>query len=353
MNDDANSGGDDAFTAEEQAAFDAYASGAEAPAAPVGGGEPAPGGAAAPEAAAAAPPAPAASGEAAAPGDVVDPDAEDGSPEENKGKFVRHGAFHQERERRKNAERQLAELQERYARGDERLKLLTQAMQAGPQGQQAAQPAAAAEPEPVPDPNQDIFGYVQHLEKRLAEVASGQQQMTEAQKQQAEADRETQERNSVVSAFQRDHARLVQAEPTYGDAYAYLIHGRVAELKMFGLNDQEAIAQANADELSFVRACFARNVSPAEQAFALAKSRGFTPKASEPAAPAAAPAETAAERQTRLAAGQAASKSLSSAGGAPAGEVTLEMLASMSESEFEAFQAKNPGKVARLMGEAA
>ena len=55
-----------------------------------------------------------------------------------------------------------------------------------------------------------------------------------------------------------------------------------------------------------------------------------------------------------VAAGQAGpGKSLSAAGGAPAGEVTLEMLGSMSEAEFEAFAAKNPRKLARLMGEEA
>ncbi|MGC5779489.1 hypothetical protein [Methylobacterium sp. NFXW15] len=120
MNDHDVSSGEDAFTAEEQAAFDAYASGSEpavsasaaAPAAPV-------------DAAAAA----AAPGEPAAPGEVVDPEAEEGSVDENKGKFVRHGAFHQERERRKAVEKELAEFRERYARGDERLRLLTEAMQ--------------------------------------------------------------------------------------------------------------------------------------------------------------------------------------------------------------------------------
>lgn len=348
MSDHADSTGGDAFTAEEQAAFDAYANGAEAPAAPVSSPEPAPAAPGAPEAPAAAPAAPA---DAAAPGDVVDPDAEDiDDVEKNKGKFVRHGALHKERMRRKEVERQLAEIQERFTRGDERFRLLTQAMQAAPQAQPPAQPAQP-EPPKAPDPNEDIFGYAKHLEAQIAALQSGQQQMTEAQAQRAQAERAAQEEHAIVSAFQRDHARLVQADPAYGDAYGYLIQGRVAELKMFGLDDRQAIAQANADELSFVRACFERGVSPAEQAYALAKSRGFAPKA--PAAPAAPPAETPAERQTRLALGQAASKSLSSAGGAPAGEVTLDMLASMSEPEFEAFAAKNPGKVARLMGEAA
>ena len=117
MSDQTESLGGDAFTPEEQAMFDAYERGDEGSAAPAGGGETAPAPEAAPgapEAAAAAPGAAA----AAAPGDVVDPEVEEGSAEENKGKFVRHGAFHQERERRKAVERELAEFREKFARGD-------------------------------------------------------------------------------------------------------------------------------------------------------------------------------------------------------------------------------------------
>ncbi|MGA4550579.1 hypothetical protein [Methylorubrum aminovorans] len=344
MSDQTESLGGDAFTAEEQAMFDAYERGEDAPAAPVDG-EAAP----APEAAPVAPEAAASPGAAAAPGDVVDPEAEDGSPEENKGKFVRHGAFHQERERRKSVERELSELREKYARGDERLRLLSEAMTRAPQAPAAAaQPAP--EPEAVPDPNEDIFGYVKHLEKQLAAVANGHKEMTEAQKQQAEQTRVAEEERTIVGAYQRDIERYAATEPAFVEAYQHLVQGRVAELKLYGLTDQQAIAQANADELAFVRSAVQRNLSPAEQAFALAKSRGFQPKAPAPAAAAAAPAETPAERQARIAAGQAASKSLSGAGGGPAGEMTLEMLATMSEADFEAFAAKNPGKLEALMG---
>lgn len=345
MIDQTESLGGDAFTAEEQAMFDAYERGEDAPAAPAGGGEAAP----APEAAPAAPEAAAAAPDAvAAPGDVVDPEAEEGSAEENKGKFVRHGAFHQERERRKAVERELAEYREKFARGDERLRLLSEAMQKAPQAPAAAQ--AAPEPEAVPDPNEDIFGYVKHLEKQLADVRSGHQQMTEAQKKQAEEDRAETETREIVGSYQRDIQRYAAAEPAFADAYQYLVQGRVAELKLYGLDDRQAIAQANADELAFVRSAVQRGVSPAEQAFALAKARGFVAKAPEPAAPPAPAAETPAERQARLAAGQAASKSLSGAGGGPAGEITLEMLATMSEADFEKFAAKNPGKLEALMG---
>lgn len=345
MSDQTESLGGDAFTPEEQAMFDAYERGEEAPAASAGGGEAAP----APDAAPDAPEAAAATpGAATAPGDVVDPEVEEGSAEENKGKFVRHGAFHQERERRKAVERELAEYREKFARGDERLRLLSEAMQKAPQAPAAAQPAP--EPEAVPDPNEDIFGYAKYLEKQIADLRNGHQQMTEAQKQQAEQARAADEERTIVGSYRQDIERFASTEPAFVDAYRHLVSGRVAELKLYGLSDADAIKQANADELAFVRAAVQRGVSPAEQAFALAKARGFVAKAPEPAAPPAPAAETPAERQARLAAGQAASKSLSGAGGGPAGEITLEMLATMSEADFEKFAAKNPGKLEALMG---
>jgi hypothetical protein len=75
----------------------------------------------------------------------------------------------------------------------------------------------------------------------------------------------------------------------------------------------------------------------------------FPASIAEPTAPAA-PAETAAEKAARISKGQAASLSLSSAGGAPAGELTLEMLASMSEADFAKMEKANPARVKALMG---
>jgi len=343
----ATGGGDDAFTAEEQAAFDAYERGEDGPGATAGGAET---GAAAPGAPEAAPAATAPAGEpAAAPGEVVDPDADDADdPEANKGRFVRHGAFHKERERRKAVERQFQDLQERFARGDERLRLLSEAMQRPAPA--AAQPAQVAEPEKVPDPNEDIFGYVKHLEAQLAKVASGHEQMTQAQKQQAEEAQAEREHQAVVSSYQQDVARFAQAEPAFAEGYQFLIQGRIAELKHFGATDAEAVQAVQADELALIQAARAKGVSPAEHVYAMAKLRGFAPKPASPAAPAA-PAETPGERAARTAAGQAGpGLSLSGAGGSPAGEVTMEMLASMSEADFEAYAAKNPSRVRALMG---
>jgi hypothetical protein len=341
-NDFASTDNAEGFTPEEQAAFDAYERGEDAPSASTAapapeaapaGGEAAPAAAAAPE---------------AAPGEVVDPEAEAGSPEENKGKFVRHGAFHQERERRKAVEKELSDLRERFARGDERLRILSEAMQR-PAG--ASQPATPAEPAKVPNPDEDIFGYAKYLEGQIEAIRAGQTELTESQKKAEETRRANDERNEVVSFYQQDLQRAAAADATLSDAYQHLFAGRVAELQLVGMSQEEATATVREEEFNLAQTARQRGQSPAALIAALAKTRGFAPKAAEAAPAPAAPAETPAQKAERVAAGQAGpGKSLSAAGGAPAGEVTFEMLAAMSERDFEAFAMKNPEKLARLMG---
>ena len=332
-NDLAISGGDDSFTPEEQAAMDAYERGEEGPSAapaaveaPEGapaGGEAAPAAAAAPE---------------AAPGEVVDPETDAATADENKGKFVRHGAFHQERERRKAAEAELTTLREKFARGDERLRLINEAMQA------RQQPAAQSEAPPAPpNPDEDIFGYAKHLEKQIEDLRNGVQQETARQRQEREV-------GTVINDYKADLNRFAASEPTFADAFTHVMRSREAEYAALGVPADQIKAALAQDELQIAIAARQQGVSPAERIFQIAKARGFAPKAPEPA-PAPAPVETPAQKVERVAAGQAGpGKSLSAAGGAPAGEVTFEMLTSMNERDFEAFALKNPEKLARLMG---
>lgn len=343
MTDDTDLSAGDEFTADEAAAFAAMERGEEPSAISTHDAPPA-SGEGAPQAPAAAP-----AGEVA-PDQVVDPEDENADdPEANRGRFVRHGAFHKERARRKELETENTRLRDLHARGDERLRLLTQAMQQGaPQAQQqaAGQPQAQA-PAAPPNPEEDIFGYVKHLEAQLAEVRGGQQQMTAAQ-------REEREFNTTVTSYQADIARFAQAEPAFVDAYRHLIDSRMQELAFAGVPQHELKKAVEADELALVRAAIASGASPAERVFQMAKLRGFAPKAPEPAqtaAPAAPPAESPADRAARVQAGQqAAGRSLSGAGGAPAAEMTMERLAEMSEAEFEAYANKNPRALAALMG---
>jgi hypothetical protein len=331
-------GGDDAFTPEEQAAFEAYERGEEAPASD---GLPPP----------AAEPAPAAAEPPASDPETAEPEgAPEAQPRDEKGKFVPHGALHEERERRKAVEKERDELRERFARGDERLRILSEAMQ---RPATPAQPVAEPEPVKVPDPAEDIFGYAKHLEQQIEALRTGQTQLTETQKKAEETRQAEAARNEVIGFYQQDLRAAIQADASVSDAYEHLFAGRVAELTLFGMDQKAAIEAVREEEFSLAQTARQRGQSPAAMIAALAKSRGFSPKAPEPA-PAAAPAvpaETAAERAARAAAGQAGpGRSLSAAGGQPAGEITLETLSSMSEADFEKLMASNPARIRALMG---
>lgn len=334
-------GGEDAFTPEEQAAFEAYERGEEAPASD-GLTPPA----ADPAPAAVEPPA--ADPEAGEEG-AKHEGAPEAQPRDEKGKFVPHGALHEERERRKAVEKERDELRERFARGDERLRILSEAMQ---RPATPAQPAAAPEPVKVPDPAEDIFGYAKHLEQQIEALRTGQTQLTATQKKAEEARQAEAARNEVIGFYQQDLRAAIQADASVSDAYEHLFAGRVAELTLFGMDRQAAIDAVREEEFNLAQTARQRGQSPAAMIAALAKSRGFTPKAPEPApAPTAAPAETAADRVARAAAGQAGpGRSLSAAGGQPAGEITLETLSSMSEADFEKLLAANPARIRALMG---
>ncbi|XYD08815.1 hypothetical protein R1A27_28405 [Methylobacterium sp. NMS12] len=332
---DLATGGDDVFTPEEQAAFEAYERGEEAPASD-GLTPPA------------AEPAPAAAEPPAADPETGEPEAApEAQPRDEKGKFVPHGALHEERERRKAVEKERDELRERFARGDERLRILSEAMQ---------RPATPAQPTPelvkVPDPAEDIFGYAKHLEQQIEALRTGQTQLTESQKKAEETRQAEAARNEVIGFYQQDLRTAIQADASVADAYEHLFAGRVAELQLVGMSQKDAIEAVRDEEFNLAQTARQRGQSPAALIAALAKSRGFAPKAPEPApAPAAAPQETAAERAARAAAGQAGpGRSLSAAGGQPAGEITLETLSRMSEADFEKLMASNPERIRALMG---
>lgn len=260
---------------------------------------------------------------------------------ENKGRFVRHGAFHKERvmrkqeqEARRAAETKLAEQQQLFARADERLRLLNEAL--APR-QEATQQTAP------PDPEQDIFGYVKWQANQIEQLKGGLNQT----QQQAEVSKAEQ---YVVQTYQSDAVRFVKQQPDFGDAYAFLLQGRDAELKAFGMADPNERAQVIADEeRSLVVRALNDRASPAERVYALAKARGFAPKPVEAAKPGETAKPAAAEQIETIARGQAASKTLSSAGGSPSETLTAEALANMSEEEFAAYLAKTPRSQQRAM----
>lgn len=268
-----------------------------------------------------------------------DDDGEETVEVDNRGRFVRHGAFHKERMQRKALEQQLAErnrvLAEReqaFARVDERLKLLSEAMQ--PRQEQVEQ---------KPDPETDPIGAIRYLEKRLAQAEG---KATEAVKM-TEAERADQ---SLAQTYRSDAMRFSQSQKDFGAAYSFLLQGRDAELQAYGMTDPaERMRTIHEEEKGLVARAMKDGASPAERLYALAKARGYALKEPEPK-----PSEvndkarevmadkldSVSDKIDTIARGQAAAKSLSNAGGSPSDSLSAESLANMSEEEFAAVMAK-------------
>lgn len=291
---------------------------------------------------------------------VVGPD---GKLRAKNGKFVSHKALHKEREKRKATQRELEETRIRMARGEERLAILNEAFtqNGDPRGPQANQ-QANQQPNPLDeapiDPETDFFGWAKQMQRQKDHLARQLNESTQSTNQ-----RETM--RAVTEAYQNDARRFMAQEPSFQDAYVYIVQGRHRELAFMGMKDE---AQRNAyiaqEEAQIVTQALKAGQSPAHMMFQLAQARGFTPNRGSAPAPAAAPngarAPVQAPAPQRAAAqqkieqlrnGQNAAQSLSNAAGGASEGLTMNALTSMSDDEFSAVVDKmSKHQLERLLG---
>lgn len=237
---------------------------------------------------------------------------------------------------------------EKWARLDERLRVFQQAVEPEP-----AKPAAP------PDPEADPFAYMRWLGEQVTGI-KGQTEQVATSVQERDAATE------LKSMYIEDARSFATRQPDFAGpqgAYKWLMANRDAELQAAGYTDPvERSRIIYADEQDIVaRALTARQTNPsapgpAQIIYGLAKARGFqfqapaqTPGAvagrpgngaAAPGNGAAAPATPSVTQQVEaIQRGQAASRSLSSAGGAPAATgMDLAKLADMDDNEYLAWK---------------
>lgn len=270
------------------------------------------------------------------------------------------GALHSERERRKAAERALADRDQVIARSDERLKLLAAAIEEAAKPPPSP-PAAAATPPPIPDWDADPSGHIQArfnalegenrgLREMLGQHGQSFQQMDHARRE-AEA---TQQLAQWTLAQERE---LAASNPEYDPARQHLIQMRHAELQAMGITDPAARQQIIAnDVLTLAKQAATQRGNFAQMVLGLAKARGFAmPAAAAPPdpAPSAAADPTPTSREAAQERGREMAISLGSAGGAPRGALTADALARMGDADFESVLAKarkDPSAMRALFG---
>lgn len=263
-----------------------------------------------------------------------------------------------------NAERATtAAEREKWARLDERLRLFQQAVEPDP-----AKPAAP------PDPEADPFAYMRWLGEQVTGLAGKTDQVSTS----------VQERDAATElkdTYLQDAKQFATRQTDFGPAYNWLMANRDAELAAAGYTDPaERMRIITLDERDIVaRALTARQTNPsapgpAQIIYGLAKARGFQfqapaqPPGSQSGRPgnggvaptpangaAAPPAPSVTQQVEAIQRGQAASRSLSSGGGAPAPTgIDLAKLADMTDGEYLAWKSSmTPGQhkeLASLLG---
>lgn len=238
---------------------------------------------------------------------------------EREAKMVPIDALHEARAQAKEQAARAARMEERFQEIVTRLATQQQA-------------PAAAPAEKVPEFHEDP---ALHLDARLrkieaiADQAVQERQMTTAQAQQ------WQEQQRAMAAIQSQETQFAATRPDY---YAAIQHNRMTRdrelAEHYGVADPaQRLAVIQQEELFMARNNIAAGANPAEKAYQLAVARGFKGAANG--------AGSAATQQLQtLQQGQNAAKSLSTAGGKPEAEMTLERLADLTGPDFEkAFDA--------------
>lgn len=232
-------------------------------------------------------------------------------------KVVPYAALHEERERRKEMQTKVTNLERTFQAVLEKL--------SSPQQQQ--QP---------PSFDEDPIGALQHNQQVLNQHVAQQYQN---QQQQAEQ----QQRNNQLQDFaykcQQSVREFSKTNTDYLDAYKFLSESRVNEHVAVGYTQEQARQLILEDEMAVASKAYMDGVNPAERIYGLAKMRGFqSTAAGQPQG-----------KMSALQKGMQASKSLSGAGGkASSGGLTLESLAQMSPDELDQALSKDWDKIMKL-----
>ncbi len=238
-------------------------------------------------------------------------------------KVVKLAALHEERTRRKEVERQHRQTQQELAELRGKFSVLDKIVT-----------PPAAEP---PTVETDIFGVVKNTTTTVDDIKKRLDARDAALAEQAK-------RNELIDAYKVDAAQFASKTPDFMPAYEHLLASRSQELIALGHDTHQAVHKALLDdEFAIAQMALASRRSPAEVIYALAKLRGYAPKAATGGA--------AADKLAKIAEGQQANKSFAAAGGGTGdADMTAEALLKMPMDEFEAWCTKNPKRAQRLMG---
>ena len=226
-------------------------------------------------------------------------------------KFVPLAALHEERGKRKEIQKKVELMEQRFNELLERSK--------------------PKEPD-VPAFDVDPAAHLKHQQETLSKSVEEQRRFIE---QQQLAAQEQARANHVISLYRTKAAEFSKQTTDFGDAYKFLVDGRTQEFAALGY-PSETIPQLIAqDEFLIVSKALEDESNPAERIYKLAQARGYKKVEPKP--------EKKLEDVER---GVKASKSLSSVAGAGGKGLTLEAIADMPDEDFKKLSYEEIAKLA-------
>lgn len=231
--------------------------------------------------------------------------------DQQKSGMVPHQALHEERQRRKEMQEQIAAMRQNQEAMERRFAQVLQAVSA---------PAA-----PQPNVEEDPVAYFQHETSNIKQTVEQLQQNAAAMQQMQQQQVAFQQFQQAYRSATRDFQNTT---PDFMDAYRHLSDSRHQELVAMGYDSDTAWRIAQQNELELAQKCFVDGVNPGERLYGLAKMRGYVPKS-----PAAAQADA---RIQAVQQGQDSTIADSTSGAAPSAvKLTLAQVAAMSDADFD------------------
>lgn len=244
---------------------------------------------------------------------------EEGKPEKPPKGFVPQQALHEEREKRKEFQRRIAQIEQESAQRTQLLEQRFAQMQEAWAKQNAPKP---------PEYDVDPLGNVKHtLDATQAELTKLREKQEQEYRRQQEEYQRAQYVNHVASAVSQAEAEYAQENPDYLEAVNHLKGLRARQLEALGWDRASILNYVQNEAFQIAEAALQRGQSPAEVAFNMAVASGWAKKEQQ---------NSQEQKIETLQKGTQAAKSLGS-GGNPSGKLTVDAIANMDAQEFDEF----------------
>lgn len=248
--------------------------------------------------------------EAEEPTEGEEPTEDEGKPS----RTVPIGALHEEREKRRQLQAKIEQMEATFQKMMERVA----------QGQQP--PAPAPELPKIPAYEEDPVAHLKARIDQLTQLSTG----THQQIQQQTA------MSKFVEALGTLENQMRTTTPDYDDAIAFAKQARYSELAALGYSPEATAEMMRQEILGTAAFCMQQGRNPVEAFYNYAKVRGWQGK--NGAQPASKPTvSTTAKKLATVARAQGASRSLPRGGSAPPATRTLEDLSTMDDKDFDKY----------------